>query len=137
VRYKVDRPPIPAVAIAGGAAQLTAAGNDLGYENVFRRQVEALGARGDTLVAFSTSGRSPNVNAALLAAQGKGLATLGFSGFKGMTVHPDVDLNVPSIEVPRIQEAHLFIVHALCEELDRRGAHAGKAPSHSHPPEPL
>lgn len=135
VRYKTDRPPIAAVALGADVAGLSAAANDYAWADVFRRQVEALGAPGDTLVAFSTSGTSVNIVNAVMEASHRGMTTLGFSGLKGLKNGADVDLNVPSIEVPRIQEAHTFIIHALCEELDHRGANASRA-SHFSPLEP-
>lgn len=134
VRYKTDRPPIAAIALAADLPTVSACANDYAWSQVFSRQVEALGQAGDTLVAFSTSGTSANVLGAILSASSRGLTTLAFSGMKGMKIGADVDLNVPSIEVPRIQEAHMFIIHALCEELDARGANASVA-SHFAPPE--
>jgi len=135
VRYLTDRPPIAAIALANDAPTLTATANDYTFQDVFRRQVQALGRSGDALVAFSTSGASHNVLTAIMAAQHQGVATLGLSGFKGMKVPPDVDLNVPSTSTPRIQEAHTFLIHVLCEELDRRGANSSRA-SHFSSPEP-
>lgn len=115
VRYKTDRPALPAIALTD-AGVLSAAGNDYGYERVFSRQIEALGASGDVLVAFSTSGKSRNVLEAIATARHRGLRTLGFSGHIPMNC--DVDLRVPSTDTARIQECHLLITHMLCESFD-------------------
>jgi D-sedoheptulose 7-phosphate isomerase len=119
VRYKTDRRALAAICLIDTAA-LTACANDYGYERVFARQVEALGMPGDVLVAISTSGRSQNVNEAVLAAKFLGLGTLGLSGGEGITAGCDVDLVVPSKITARIQEAHALVIHMLCEEIDNR-----------------
>lgn len=120
VRYRTDRNPIAAISLVGDVSTLSACANDYGYETVFSRQVAALGRPGDLLVAISTSGNSKNVVEAVHAAKALGLGTLGLSGMKGMSASCDVDLNVPSINTARIQEAHILIIHALVEELERR-----------------
>jgi D-sedoheptulose 7-phosphate isomerase len=114
VRYKTDRPALPALALTDSAA-LTACGNDYGYDRIFARQVEALGRPEDVLVAFSTSGKSKNVLEAIACARHRGLRTLGISGSTGLNC--DTDIRVPSTETARIQECHLLIVHLLCEAL--------------------
>jgi D-sedoheptulose 7-phosphate isomerase len=115
-RFKYDRPGLAAVALTTDTSILTAIGNDYGYERLFARQVEALGAAGDMLMAISTSGRSPNVLAALRAARAKALVTVGLTGADGgeMGKLCDVLLCVPSTLTPRIQECHEVIGHALC-----------------------
>jgi D-sedoheptulose 7-phosphate isomerase len=120
VRYKTDRNPIAALSLAADPSTITACANDYGYQHVFARQVRALGRPGDLLVAISTSGNSASVVEAVLAAKAGGLSTLGLSGIKGLKGGCDVDLNVPSINTPRIQEAHILIIHTLVEELERR-----------------
>jgi D-sedoheptulose 7-phosphate isomerase len=121
VRYLRDRRAIPAIALTVDSSILTAASNDLGFENVFARQVEALGARGDVLVAISTSGASPNVLRAVEKAHSLGLVTIALTGgdggkLAGMADHAIV---VPSRSTPRIQEAHLVVEHLLCEALEQ------------------
>lgn len=115
VRYKTDRAALPAIALTDPGV-LTAVGNDYGYDRVFSRQIEALGASEDLLIAFSTSGKSKNVLEAIATARHKGLATIGISGSTGMGC--DVDIRVPSTETARVQECHLLICHVLCEALD-------------------
>jgi D-sedoheptulose 7-phosphate isomerase len=116
------RPPIPAIALTTDTSSLTAIGNDRGFALVFSRQVEALGRPGDVAVALTTSGTSPNVVEALKAARAKGLVTVGLTGEGGGAVAPlsDFLLDVPCRSTPRIQEAHLFILHLLAEELEDR-----------------
>ena len=121
-RFHYDRPGLPAIALTTDSSILTGIGNDYGYERVFARQVEALGAAGDVLFALSTSGRSPNVLAALRAARAKGMATVGFTGQGGGEMPPlcDLLLRAPSESTPRIQEAHEVAGHIICAEIERR-----------------
>lgn len=117
-----DRPPLPAIALATDTSCLTAIGNDRGFDHLFSRQVDALGDAGDVAVALTTSGRSPNVVQALRSARAKRLVTVGLTGDGGGEVMPLVDylLDVPSCSTPRIQEAHLFILHLLAERLEKK-----------------
>jgi D-sedoheptulose 7-phosphate isomerase len=117
-----DKPPNPAIALTTDTSSLTAIGNDRGFALVFSRQVEALGRSGDVAVALTTSGTSPNVVEALKMARAKGLLTVGLTGEGGAAVAPlsDFLLDVPSRSTPRIQEAHLFLLHLLAEELEDR-----------------
>jgi D-sedoheptulose 7-phosphate isomerase len=95
---------------------LTAIGNDYGFEHVFSRQVRGLGNQGDAFLAISTSGRSPNVLAALRAARERGLVTIGFTGTGGdMRSLCDVVLAAPSDETALIQQIHITAAHAICE----------------------
>ncbi|WP_264185520.1 D-sedoheptulose 7-phosphate isomerase [Roseicella aerolata] len=121
-RFHYDRPGLPAIALTTDSSILTGIGNDYGYERVFARQVEALGAAGDVLFALSTSGRSPNVLAALRAAKAKGMATAGFTGQGGGEMPPlcDLLLRAPAESTPRIQEAHEVAGHIICAEIERR-----------------
>lgn len=114
VRYQTDRPALAAMAL-NDVGVLTAAGNDYGYSRIYARQIEALGLPGDVLVAFSTSGKSPNVLEAIATARHRGLRTLGLSGSTGLNC--DTDIRVPSTDTARIQECHLLITHLLCEAL--------------------
>ncbi len=122
VRYLANRPAIPAIALTTDSSALTAAGNDLGFEQVFSRQVEALGLAGDALIAISTSGGSPNVRSAVETARRMGLVTLGLTGESGGALAALVDhwIGVPSAETPRTQEALLVVEHLLCEAIEAK-----------------
>lgn len=115
-RFLFDRRALAAVALTTDTSALTAIGNDLGFERLFARQVEALGRPGDLLIALSTSGNSPNVVAAVETAKGMGIYTLGLSGGSGgrLASLADACLVVPSAETPRIQEVHITLGHVLC-----------------------
>ena len=119
-RFKEDRRPLAAVALTENIASLTAIGNDYGYEQVFARQLEGLGQRGDVAIGLSTSGRSPNVIAALRTARQRGLFTVGLTAGEGgrMPEVCDLCIRVPSRTTARIQEAHLLIGHTICELVD-------------------
>lgn len=115
-RFHYDRPGLAAVALTTDTSILTGIGNDYGYERLFARQVEALGRPGDVLFALSTSGRSPNILAALGAAREIGLRTVGFTRGTGGEMEPlcDVTLRVPSDSTPRVQEGHEVLGHIIC-----------------------
>jgi D-sedoheptulose 7-phosphate isomerase len=116
-RYLVDRPALSAIALTTDPSVITAVANDMGYESVFRRQVEAHGRPGDVAVGISTSGRSPNVVQALAAARERGLVTVGLTGGGGGELAGRVDylIDVPITSTPRIQEVHGMVVHLLCQ----------------------
>lgn len=120
-RYKKDRPAFPALALTTDTSALTAISNDYGYEQVFVRQVEGLGARGDVLLALSTSGRSANILAALRAARRKGLLTIGFTGSKGEAMGADCDhlLVAPSDDTAVVQQIHLTFAHGICHAIEQ------------------
>jgi len=120
-RYKKDRPGYAAIALTTDTSALTAITNDYGFEQVFARQVEGLGQRGDVLLALSTSGRSPNIIAALRKARAQGLVTIGFTGTKGeaMGVSCDHLLIAPSDDTPVIQQIHLAVAHGICGEIEQ------------------
>jgi D-sedoheptulose 7-phosphate isomerase len=115
-RFNFDRPGLPAMALTTDTSILTAVGNDYGYDQLFRRQIEANGQKGDVFLGISTSGNSPNVLQALSAARLKGITTFGMTGRTGGKMRElcDYCLCVPSVETPRIQEAHILIGHTLC-----------------------
>ena len=115
-RFKLDRNPLPAIALTTDTSVLTAIGNDYGYENVFERQVRGLGQKGDVFVGITTSGRSPNITAALLAARERGVITVGFTGIGGSALKPlcDLLLVAPSDETAIIQQIHITAAHAIC-----------------------
>lgn len=116
-RYLKDRPGLPALALTTDPSVVTAISNDLGFEAVFRRQVEAHGRPGDVAIGISTSGRSPNVIEGLKAARERGLLTVGLSGEGGGSLSGLVDylVDVPHRDTPRIQEIHAIVVHILCQ----------------------
>lgn len=121
VRYIGDRAPIPGLALTTDTSSLTAIGNDMGFEQLFARQIEALGKPGDLALGFSTSGTSPNVIAGLEMARTKGLTVAGFSGRDGgaMVGLCDPLLIVPSQSTARIQEMHITLGHLLCGALEQ------------------
>ena len=120
-RYKQDRPAYAAIALTTDTSALTAISNDYGFEWVFARQVEGLGRRGDVLLVLSTSGRSQSILKALRTARELGLATVGFTGSQGEAMGALCDdlLVAPSDDTPIIQQIHLAIGHAICEEIER------------------
>jgi D-sedoheptulose 7-phosphate isomerase len=116
-RYMKDRPAWPAIALTTDSSIVTSLANDFGYDAVFRRQVEAHGRPGDVAIGISTSGRSPNVLAALDKAREMGLVTVAMTGQSGGALKGRVDylIDVPHQSTPRIQEVHAFVVHLLCQ----------------------
>ncbi len=122
-RFLYDRPALAAIALTVDTSVLTAIGNDYGYEHTFSRQVEALGRPGDVLVGISTSGRSPNVLAALRSARAIGLVTVGFTGTGDgsavMAEHCDHLLQAPSASTPLIQQIHITAGHILCQIVEQ------------------
>jgi D-sedoheptulose 7-phosphate isomerase len=119
-RYLKERRALAGIALTTDTSALTAIGNDYGFDQIFSRQVEALGRPGDLLIGISTSGNSPNVLRAVEAAKGLGLHTLGLLGRDGGKLKDQVDdaLVVPSTVTARIQEVHQMIYHFWCEALD-------------------
>jgi D-sedoheptulose 7-phosphate isomerase len=119
-RFMRDRKPLPAIALTTDTSILTAIGNDYGYDQVFVRQVRALGRKGDVAIAISTSGNSTNVLTATEAAREIGITTVGLTGRDGGTLGTLVQyhLNVPHQLSARIQEIHIMIGHILCELVD-------------------
>ena len=129
-RLTVDRPALRAVALTTDSSILTAIGNDYSYDNVFERQVEALGLEGDVLLAISTSGNSKNCVKALKLAKKLGIHTVAYTGNKGGTMSELADINViiPSDVTMNIQESHLALEHIYCMVVERYyfGADFGK-----------
>jgi D-sedoheptulose 7-phosphate isomerase len=119
-RFARERAPLPAIALTDPAV-LTAIGNDYGFEHVFARQVRGLGTRGDVFLAISTSGRSPNVLAALKAGRECGLVTVGFTGQQGKALRDlcDLCLVAPSDETAVIQQIYMTAAHAMCGAVER------------------
>jgi D-sedoheptulose 7-phosphate isomerase len=120
-RFGPDRSALPGISLSTDTSILTAVGNDYGYEQVFARQIEALGQPGDATIGISTSGNSPSVLRALDTARSRGLFTVGFTGESGgkMNERTDILFRVPSTQTPRIQETHLLLGHILCDLIDR------------------
>ena len=121
-RYLCDRPGWAALALTTDTSALTAVSNDYGFEQVFARQVEALGRPGDVLLVISTSGNSANCLAAVATARKQGLRTHGLLGLEGGALRDEVDSAVlaPGDATPRIQELHILLIHVLCELLEVR-----------------
>lgn len=121
-RFKIDRAPLPAIALTTDTSNLTAIGNDYGFEQVFERQVRGLGRKGDVFIGITTSGRSPNIVAALKAAREIGVTTIGFTGNPGKAMGSlcDITLIAPSDETALIQQIHITAAHAICEVVERQ-----------------
>lgn len=121
-RFLRDRRPLPAVALNTDCSILTSVGNDVGFESVFKRQVIALGNKGDAAVGLSTSGSSTNVVEGLAAARSCGMLTVALTGSGNGRLQEagavDYLISVPSISVPRVQEAHLLLLHLLADEIE-------------------
>jgi len=115
--HHIQRPALPAIALTTDTSNLTAGGNDIGFENVFARSVEGLGILGDVLLAISTSGNSPNIIKAVEKAHSKGMKVIGFLGGNGGELKSLIDLPIiiPSSNTQRIQEGHITIAHIICE----------------------
>jgi len=115
--HHIQRPALPAIALTTDTSNLTAGGNDIGFENIFARNVEGLGNKGDALIAISTSGNSRNIIKAVEMAHKKGMKVIGLLGGDGGKLKPIVDLPIviPSSNVQRIQEGHITVAHIICE----------------------
>jgi len=120
-RYKQERPGWAAIALTTDTSALTAIGNDYGIEQMFARQVRGLARAGDVLIAMTTSGRSPNILAALQIAREFGVTTVGFTGTKGESLRALCDhiLIAPSDDTPVIQQIHMVAAHAICDDVER------------------
>ena len=120
-RYGFDRPSIPSLALTTDTSNLTAIGNDYGYDQVFSRQLEGMGQEGDIFIGISTSGNSINIIKAFHSAKAKGITTVALTGRDGgeMAKMADIALIVPSNSTPRIQESHILIGHILCDIIEK------------------
>ncbi len=119
-RYELERPPLPAIALTTDTSILTSVGNDYSFDEIFSKQVKALGVEGDVLLAISTSGNSANVIEAVKAAKGLGIFTVGLTGGEGGQLAKLVDLSlvVKSKVTARVQETHILVGHVICELVD-------------------
>ncbi len=122
-RFETQRPGLAAIALTTDTSALTSIGNDSGFEQVFARQTEALGQKGDILVVITTSGESANLRAAVMTAQSRNIEVVALTGRDGGAIGRacgagDCEIRVPGHNTARIQEVHLLIVHALCAAID-------------------
>jgi phosphoheptose isomerase len=123
-RFEMERPGLPAIALTTDSSTLTSIANDYAYNEIFSKQVTALGQAGDVLLAISTSGNSPNVISAMQAAHLRQMPVIALTGKDGGDMAPlmhsrDVEIRVPSDSTARIQESHLVIIHCLCDLIDQ------------------
>lgn len=119
-RFLIERPPLPALALSTDTSVITSIGNDYNFDQIFLKQIKALGKEGDIAWGISTSGNSPNVLKGLKAAKGIGMKTIGMTGKDGGKMGKMVDfhLNVESDMTPRVQETHITLAHVICELVD-------------------
>ncbi|MGY8789020.1 MAG: phosphoheptose isomerase [Pseudomonadales bacterium] len=122
-RFEMERPPLPAIAITTDTSTLTSIANDYSFNEIFSKQVRALGQSGDVLLAISTSGNSPNIIEAIKTAHDRDMVVVQLTGKEGgnmrsMLSDSDVEICVPSTSTARIQEVHLLVIHCLCDLID-------------------
>jgi D-sedoheptulose 7-phosphate isomerase len=123
-RFEMERPGLPAIALSTDTSTLTSIANDYSYDQVFSKQIRALGQPGDVLLAITTSGNSPNIADAVAAAHERNMAVVALSGRDGGAIAPmlagdDIEIRVPADSTARIQEVHLLAIHCLCDLIDR------------------
>lgn len=123
-RFEMERPSLPAVALTTDSSTITSIANDYHYDEVFSKQIRALGQPGDVLLAVTTSGNSSNILTAIEAAHSRKMKVVAFTGKDGGRLAPvlgedDIELRVPAIVTARIQEVHLLLIHCLCDLIDR------------------
>ncbi len=124
-RFEAERPSLPAIALTTDPSTITSIANDYSYEEIFSKQIKALGRPGDILLAISTSGNSKNVTEAIDAAHHRQMQVVALTGRDGGQIAPllnddDVEIRVPSDRTSRIQETHLLVIHCLCDIIDRQ-----------------
>lgn len=123
-RFEMERPGLPAIALTTDSSTLTSIANDYAYEDIFAKQITALGRPNDVLLAISTSGNSENVNRAVTAAHERAVNVVALSGrdggrMAGLLADSDVEIRVPAERTCRIQEVHIVVIHCLCDLIDR------------------
>ena len=126
-RYKIERFGIAAIALNSNVAVMTALGNDYSYDEIFSKQVRALGKKSDVLFGISTSGNSANIVKAFEQAEKQGIYTVSLTGESGGILKEisDCNINVPSTDTPRIQESHILVIHAICGLIEKELYNAG------------
>ncbi len=122
-RFETERPSLPAIALSTDSSTVTSIGNDYHFDQIFSKQIAALGQQGDVLLAISTSGNSQNVITAIQTAQSKDITVISLGGGDGGKISSilsenDIEIRVPSEKTSRIQETHLLIIHCLCDIID-------------------
>ena len=122
-RFEMERPGLPAMALTTDSSTLTSIANDYAYEDIFAKQIRALGRQGDVLLAISTSGNSENVCRAIVAAHERAMRVVALTGHEGgrmadLLSDDDVEIRVPATRTARIQEVHLVVIHCLCDLID-------------------
>ncbi|MCH7853212.1 MAG: phosphoheptose isomerase [Proteobacteria bacterium] len=122
-RFERERPGLPAMALTTDSSTLTSIANDYAYEDIFSKQIRALGQKNDVLLAISTSGKSENVIRAVVAAHERGMRVVALSGrdggsVAGLLTEDDVEIRVPANRTARIQEVHLLVIHCICDLID-------------------
>lgn len=124
-RFEMERPSLPAIALTTDSSTLTSIANDYSYNDIFAKQIRALGQENDALIAISTSGRSPSIVKAIEAANERGLTVIALTGRDGGEVpallkDKDTEIRVPSDSTARIQEVHLLCIHCICDLIDQQ-----------------
>lgn len=124
-RFERERPGLPAIALTTDSSTITSIANDYHFDDIFAKQIKALGQEGDILVVYTTSGNSANIVKAVTAAHDKGITTIALTGKTGGTIsqilnETDIEIRVPSTSTARIQEVHLLITHCLCDLIDHQ-----------------
>lgn len=124
-RFEMERPGLPAIALTTDSSTLTSIANDYQFEDIFAKQVRALGQTGDVLLALSTSGNSPNIVSAIHAAHDRDMIVVALTGRDGglisdLLINQDVEIRVPTQSTARIQEVHILIIHCLCDLIDHQ-----------------